>query len=85
MKNFNLFSSAPFFNEVLVKTELSMVSVRRILEEYGISALLSIDDESVDSKNNLPDDTFLVTITEKRTQAEIDNLIMALREIERGI
>ena len=85
MKNFNLFSSAPFFNEVLVKTELSMVSVRRILEEHGISVLLSVDDELNDSQNGLPESTFLVTITEKRTQAEIDNLIMALREIERGI
>lgn len=82
LTNFELYSSMPFFNEVLVKTKLSMVSVRRIFEKHGISALLSIDDRSVNNANDLPNNTFLVTVTEKRTQAEIDSVINALKEIE---
>lgn len=79
LDNFELYSSAPFFNEVLVKTKLSMVSVKRILDERGIEALLSIDNDY------LPQDTFLVSFTEKRTKEEIDYLLKALKDVGRGV
>ena len=73
---FGLKFSAPFFNEFLVKTNLPTMGIQEVLEKRGILALFR------NPSCNIPKNTFLVAVTEKRTKEELDFLVETLQEIQ---
>lgn len=70
------FPTTPFFNEFLVETNIPIVRVQECLEKRGILALFR------NPSCDIPENTFLVAVTEKRTKEECDYFIETLREVE---
>ena len=76
LKQFQLFSKAQFFNEFLVRFYVNPEMLRKKLLENRL--LVGLDQEGL----WLPQNTFLVAVTEQRTKEEIDHLVCVLKETE---
>jgi glycine dehydrogenase subunit 1 len=63
----------PFFNEFVVKTTLDVKTIQQTLIEAGIVGGIDLGQFDSNLRNHL-----LFAVTEKRTKAEIDQLISVL-------
>lgn len=74
LKGYELAFKAPFFKEFAVRTSCGVDNALAACRRRGILGGVALDrfDESLN-------DCFLVAVTEKRTKAEIDELVAALR------
>ena len=66
----------PFFNEFTVKSKLNSIIINKVLLEKGILGGYSLEKDYPEFENSL-----LICVTEKRTKAEIDNLVYAMGDL----
>ncbi len=71
---FELSYKKPFFKEFVVKTKYSVDKIMNIMFEKGIFAGIPL------KRFGMPEDEFLVAVTEKRSREEMDSYIKALSD-----
>ncbi|MDY6916212.1 MAG: aminomethyl-transferring glycine dehydrogenase subunit GcvPA [Candidatus Cloacimonadota bacterium] len=75
LPNYNLASNKPFFKEFTLKTPIPAKEIINLLTKKDILAGISLEQFGMD-KNLL-----LIAVTEKKSKAELDNFVNALKEV----
>jgi glycine dehydrogenase subunit 1 len=79
LAGFSLWSTMPFFNEVVVNTPLPVSEINDHLLDHDILGGYDLSRDYPDLPNQM-----LVAVTEMNTREQIDNLVEALAEVSNG-